>query len=82
MKTPRDLNGSELVKKLKGFGYEVQHQTGSHIIIKTIKNGEHTLSIPNHKPLRVGTLDSILGEVAEHFGLNKREVTQRVLSKK
>jgi predicted RNA binding protein YcfA (HicA-like mRNA interferase family) len=79
MKTPRDLNGSELVKRLKGFGYVVQHQTGSHIIIKTTKNGEHTLSIPNHKPLRVGTLDSILSDLAEHFEITKREVTERVL---
>lgn len=82
MKTPRDLNGTELVKKLKSFGYLIYHQTGSHIIIRTQDNGEHTLSIPNHKPLKVGTLDSVLGEVAEHFGLSKRDVIQQVLGRK
>lgn len=82
MKTPRDLNGTELIKKLRSFGYSIQHQTGSHIIIRTQDKGEHTLSIPNHKPLRVGTLDSIFGEVAEHFGLSKREVLQQVLGRK
>lgn len=78
MRTPRDFYGAELVKKLKAFGYVSQHQTGSHIIIRTQENGEHTLSIPNHKPLKIGTLDGILGEVANHFGLNKKDVLQRL----
>ncbi|WP_373514372.1 type II toxin-antitoxin system HicA family toxin [Persicitalea sp.] len=82
MKTPSDLNGSELVKRLGRFGYIISHQTGSHIIVRTQQNGEHTLSVPNHKPLRVGTLSSILNDVAEHFGLSKAEITQRVLGKK
>jgi predicted RNA binding protein YcfA (HicA-like mRNA interferase family) len=78
MKTPRDLNGSDLVKKLKVFKYEKVHQTGSHIIIRTEENGEHTLSVPNHKPLKVGTLDSILSDIAEHFGLTKKEISDRL----
>ena len=75
MKTPRSLNGSELVKKLKVFNYEKMHQTGSHIIVRTEENGEHTLSVPNHKPLKVGTLDSILSAIASHFGMTKKEVS-------
>ena len=82
MKTPRDLDGSELVKILKRYGYNTIHQTGSHIIIRTQEKGEHTLSVPNHKPLKVGTLDSILGGIAEHFEIKKEEVIRRVLSKK
>lgn len=82
MKTPRDLNGSELVKKLARFGYSIRHQTGSHIILRTDENGEHTLAIPNHKPLKVGTLDSILKEVAAHFQLSKQEVASQVLRKR
>ncbi|CAD5932706.1 hypothetical protein NO976_01447 [Planktothrix agardhii] len=31
MKLPRDLSGQDLVKALKIIGYEVSHQTGSHI---------------------------------------------------
>ena len=62
MKTPRDLYGADLVKKLKVFKYEKLHQAGSHIILRTQENGEHTLSVPNHKPLKVGTLDAILSE--------------------
>ncbi len=82
MKLPRDLNGSELVKMLEKVGYQVQHQTGSHIIVKTIQNGENTQSVPNHKPLKIGTLNSILSEVADHLGIDKKELTQMLFRRK
>lgn len=82
MKLPRDLNGNELVKMLEKVGYQVQHQTGSHVIVKTTQNGENTQSVPNHKPLKVGTLNAILGEVADHLGIEKKVLLQRLLSKK
>jgi predicted RNA binding protein YcfA (HicA-like mRNA interferase family) len=81
MKTPRDLTGAELIKKLKGFDYEIVRQTGSHIIIRTQLNGEHTLPIPNHKPLKVGTLDGIVAQIAKHFEINKYELMQQLFSK-
>ena len=81
-KLPRDLNGSELVKRLERYGYQLHHQTGSHIIVRTYENGENSVSIPNHKPLKVGTLNSILSDVADHFGLDKQTVAERLLSHK
>jgi predicted RNA binding protein YcfA (HicA-like mRNA interferase family) len=42
MKIPRSLTGLELIKLLKPFGYEVVRQTGSHIRIQTIQNGQHS----------------------------------------
>jgi predicted RNA binding protein YcfA (HicA-like mRNA interferase family) len=82
MKLPRDLNGSQLVKMLEKVGYQVQHQTGSHVIVRTIQNGENTQSVPNHKPLKIGTLNSILGEVADHLGTDKKELTELLFRKK
>jgi predicted RNA binding protein YcfA (HicA-like mRNA interferase family) len=82
MKTPRNLNGGELVKLLKKVGYEIHHQTGSHIILKVNQNGDKMLSIPNHKPVRVGTLDSILRVAAKQVGLEKEELTERFFGKK
>jgi predicted RNA binding protein YcfA (HicA-like mRNA interferase family) len=82
MKLPRDLNGSELAKWLQRYGYEFYHQTGSHIIVRTRENGENSISIPNHKPLKIGTLNSILSDVAGHFGLDKNLVAERLLSRK
>ncbi|MBI3501099.1 MAG: type II toxin-antitoxin system HicA family toxin [Bacteroidetes bacterium] len=74
MKIPRDLSGQELVKRLKKFGYIVTRQTGSHIRLTTIQNGEHHITIPNHDSLRIGTLSSILSDVANHFGMTKEKL--------
>lgn len=82
MKLPRDLFGTELVKLLAKFGYEVQRQTGSHIIVRTLQNGEDTQSIPAHKPLKIGTLSGILSDVAVHLGMEKRELAERLFGKK
>jgi predicted RNA binding protein YcfA (HicA-like mRNA interferase family) len=75
MKTPRDLSGQELLKLLKKhFGYEQTRQVGSHIRATTEENGVHHITIPNHDPLKVGTLNAIIGDVAEHFGISKDDV--------
>jgi len=37
---------------------------GSHIILQTEEPGHHRLSVPDHKPLRIGTLSAILRDVA------------------
>lgn len=60
MKLPRDVSGQDLVKALRRFGYEVSHQTGSHIRLTTQEQGEHHITIPAHNPLKVGTLNAIL----------------------
>ena len=74
MRLPRDLSGEELVKLLGKFGYKVARQTGSHIRLITDSGGEHQVTIPRHKDLRVGTLNAILGDVANHLGLNRDEL--------
>ena len=74
MRIPRDISGTELTKGLARFGYVVTRQTGSHIRLTTQQGGEHHLTVPAHNPLRVGTLNGILGEVAEPLGLPKDEV--------
>ena len=78
MKLPRDLSGRELTKALQVFGYRVTRQTGSHIRLTTTERGEHNITIPDHDPLRVGTLAGILGDVADHFGITRDEVVKRV----
>ncbi len=78
MKTPRDISGKEIIKALKAFGYETVRQKGSHIMITSNLNGEHHLAIPNHNPIKVGTLNGILSNVAEHFKLTKDEVMYKL----
>ncbi|MBE9145802.1 type II toxin-antitoxin system HicA family toxin [Planktothrix mougeotii] len=73
MKLPRDLSGETLAKALSKLGYIVDRQTGSHIRLTTQENGEHHLTIPNHSPIKIGTLSSILRDVEEHFDLTRDE---------
>ncbi|ADB37188.1 type II toxin-antitoxin system HicA family toxin [Spirosoma linguale] len=78
MKIPRGLTGLELIKYLKPFGYEVIRQTGSHIRIQTTQNGQHYETIPRHDPIKIGTLNNILKNIAEHFGLTKEELARQL----
>ena len=79
MKIPRDLSGTDLVKLLRHYGYETTRQAGSHIRLTTKEKGEHHITIPNHSPLKIGTLSAILAEVAEHFGITKDMVMRKLL---
>ena len=64
MKVPRDVNASELIKLLERYGYRIIRQTGSHIrLSKTLNGKEHAITIPNHKPIKIGTLHSIAKDV-------------------
>ena len=78
MKTPRDITVNDLIKALKLFGYEVFRQKGSHIRIRTELNGEHNETIPNHKPIKIGTLNAILNNIAEHFDMTKEELIEQI----
>lgn len=79
MRIPRDLSGADLVKHLGRLGYAVSRQTGSHIRLTSQTNGEHHVTIPNHDPLRIGTLAAILDSVAAHHGLTREALLQRLL---
>ena len=78
MRVPRDLSGADLVKRLGRFGYSVTRQTGNHMRLTSTTHGEHHITIPNHDPLRLGTLAAILAGVAVHHGLTRDELIQRL----
>ena len=78
MKLPRNISAAEFVSSLKKFGYEVSRQKGSHIRLTTLSNGEHHLTIPNHNPIKLGTLSSILNDVALHFKLSKEDTLKKL----
>ncbi|UCH61508.1 MAG: type II toxin-antitoxin system HicA family toxin [Anaerolineales bacterium] len=56
-------------------------QTGSHLRLTTQLNGEHHITIPQHKDLRLGTLRAILTDIAEHLGISKDEIIGELFSK-
>jgi predicted RNA binding protein YcfA (HicA-like mRNA interferase family) len=76
MKIPRNIDAQQLIKALHKYGYQPTRQTGSHIRLTTQQNGQHHITIPNHDPLRIGTLNAILTDVAQHLGISKEEVVE------
>lgn len=81
MKLPRDISGSELAQKLSRFGYTVTRQTGSHIRLTTNQNGEDHVTIPSHQSLRIGTLSSILNDIATHLEIEKSKLIEELFGK-
>jgi predicted RNA binding protein YcfA (HicA-like mRNA interferase family) len=79
MKFPRHVGGDELARLLHRYGYCVVHQTGSHQRLSVVIAGKtHDLTIPNHKPLRVGTFHRILKDVAEHQKISREQILEEL----
>ncbi|CAG0991848.1 hypothetical protein RHDC4_02560 [Rhodocyclaceae bacterium] len=74
MRVPRDLSGQELIRLLAKLGYTATRQTGSHVRLTTQECGEHHVTVPDHDPLRIGTLSAILAAVADHRGITRDEL--------
>lgn len=79
MRIPRDLSGADLVRRLGRLGYAATRQTGSHIRLTSRSRGEHHVTVPNHDPLRIGTLAAILDSVAAHHGTTREELLKRLM---
>ena len=78
MRLPRDVPGRTLARLLGAYGYGVTRQTGSHLRLTTTVRDQYHLTIPDHDAPRVGTLAAILGEVADHFGVERSDVARRL----
>jgi predicted RNA binding protein YcfA (HicA-like mRNA interferase family) len=78
MRIPRDLTGKELIKVLGKLGYEVTRQNGSHIRLTTSQKGTHHVTIPDHRPIKVGTLSGILGDIAAHHQMSRDELLSQL----
>jgi predicted RNA binding protein YcfA (HicA-like mRNA interferase family) len=75
MKLPRDVSGARLAEHLcRHWQYNKVHQVGSHIILETAEPAHHRIAIPDHNPLRIGTLSSILRSVAAHKGVSREAI--------
>lgn len=77
-KTPRNLSGKDLISKLKKFGYKPTRQMGSHIRLTTEINGIHHITIPDHNPIKIGTLSNILKDIAYHLEISKEELIKQL----
>jgi predicted RNA binding protein YcfA (HicA-like mRNA interferase family) len=79
MKLPRDMGGEELAALLGKYDYKITRQTGSHIrLTSTSKGFEHHITIPRHKPLRVGTLSSIVNDIADYLEIERQKLVKEL----
>jgi predicted RNA binding protein YcfA (HicA-like mRNA interferase family) len=79
MKLPRDVGGEELAALLGKYGYKTSRQTGSHMrLTSTSKGFEHHVTIPKHKPLRVGTLNSVVNEIAAYLEMERQKLVEEL----
>jgi predicted RNA binding protein YcfA (HicA-like mRNA interferase family) len=78
MRLPRDITGEVLASALKQLGYETVRQTGSHIRLTTQNEGEHHVTIPNHSPLKTGTLNAILKDISSHFKISRDDLLKQL----
>jgi len=56
------VSARRTIAALGRIGYEIDHQTGGHIILRRPEPPHRRLSIPNHRELAKGTLRSIVRE--------------------
>jgi len=81
-KIPRDLSGRGLVRLLRKYGYEITRETGSHIrLVSKLERKKHKITIPDHSPIKIGTLNNILNDLAEHLKISKEKLVSELFNK-
>lgn len=76
---PRDVSHNDLCKALMKYGYTISRQTGSHIRLKTDFMGyEHSITIPAHSPIKIGTLNNILRDIAAYLKITKEDLVEKL----
>ena len=79
MKVRRDINASDFIRALRLLGYDHARQEGSHIRLTTAVDGTHHVTVPNHRPLKTGTLlGGVLKPVATHHGPTVEELLAKL----
>ncbi|MBI3359359.1 MAG: type II toxin-antitoxin system HicA family toxin [Nitrospirae bacterium] len=75
MKVPRDISGRDLVKALcRDWEYRTVHQEGSHFILQTEAPSHQRIPVPDHNPIRIGTITNILRLVSLHKGVQREDI--------
>ena len=64
MKLPRGVSADRLIRALERLGYTVIRQKGSHARPFHEDSPAHSITVPLHNPMKIGTFHGILAEVA------------------
>jgi len=74
MKLPRGVSAERLIRALERLGYAVIRQKGSHIRLFHEAAPTHSISVPLHDPLKIGTFHGILVEVSQAQSVSIQEI--------
>jgi predicted RNA binding protein YcfA (HicA-like mRNA interferase family) len=74
MKLPRAVSAHRLIHALEQLGYAVIRQKGSHIRLFHAAMPTHSISVPLHDPLKIGTFHGILVEVAKAQSISIQDI--------
>ena len=74
MKLPRGVSADQLIRALERLGYTVIRQKGSHVRLFHQAAPVHSISVPLHDPLKIGTFHRILAEVAQAQSVSIQDI--------
>ena len=66
-KLPKDCGYKRLLVLLNKYNYIIVRQKGSHIRLYS-EIYKHSITIPAHSPIKIGTLNNILSDIANRTG--------------
>ena len=76
-KLPRDLPGRVLARQLERYAYRITSQTDRHIRLTTAITGPDLhITIPEHSPLKIGTLNAMLKDISDHLKMDKDKLVK------
>ena len=78
MKLPPGAGHERVVRLIERLGYRLVRQTGSHMQFVHSGPPEHHLSVPRHRVVRIGTLHSILSDVADHLKMDMDDLIRQL----
>lgn len=65
------VSGKILIKWMISLGYRIVRQKGSHVRLeKSLSSGTHPITVPFHREIAKGTLNSIVDSISR---TNKRD---------
>jgi predicted RNA binding protein YcfA (HicA-like mRNA interferase family) len=79
-KIPRNISGKKLVKILFKIGYRETRRSSTHIRLskKNSHNLEHHITIPDHNNIKIGTLNNIINDLANHLKIEKKMLIEEL----
>ena len=72
-------SGRDVIQLLERLGYEFVRQRGSHVRLRKVTPaGTHYITVPAHRTIAKGTLNSILSDVSVRNGVPKDELIEQL----